>query len=45
MRRTFQAAAAATAILALAVSSASSEEGMWTFDNFPKQLVSEKLGV
>lgn len=44
MRRTFQAAAAATAILALAASSASSEEGMWTFDNFPAERMRSALG-
>ena len=44
MRRTLRAAAAATVILALAASSASSEEGMWTFDNFPAERMRSALG-
>ena len=32
-------------VLLLLSSPAFAEEGMWTFDNFPKQVVREKLGV
>ena len=38
--------ALACAVALFAMSSATyADEGMWTFDNFPKQLVGEKLGV
>lgn len=38
--------ALACALMLLAVSTAArADEGMWTFENFPKQLVREKLGV
>ena len=39
-----KALACAVALFAMS-SAAYADEGMWTFDNFPKQLVSEKLGV
>ncbi len=32
-------------VLLLLSSAALADEGMWTFDNFPKQMVREKLGV
>ena len=38
--------ALACAVMLLAMNSAAfADEGMWTFDNFPKQLAREKLGV
>jgi hypothetical protein len=39
-----KALACAVALFAMS-SAAHADEGMWTFDNFPKQLVREKLGV
>jgi hypothetical protein len=39
-----KALACAVALFVLS-SAAYADEGMWTFDNFPKQLVGEKLGV
>jgi hypothetical protein len=39
-----KALACALALLAMS-GAAIADEGMWTFDNFPKQLVREKLGV
>jgi hypothetical protein len=38
-------ALACAVMLLVTSSSALADEGMWTFDNFPKQLVREKLGV
>jgi len=32
-------------VLLLLSGAAFADEGMWTFDNFPKQAVKEKLGV
>ena len=37
--------ALACAAMLLAMSSALADEGMWTFDNFPRQLVRDRLGV
>jgi hypothetical protein len=39
-----RAAAAAVGILALAATPASSEEGMWTFDNFPAERMRAEMG-
>ncbi len=44
MRQNMRAAAAALAVFALAATPASSEEGMWTFDNFPTARMQEQLG-
>ncbi len=38
-------ALACTVMLLVMSAAALADEGMWTFDNFPKQLVREKLGV
>jgi len=44
MRQKLRAAAAALGILALVVTPASSEEGMWTFDNFPTARMQSEMG-
>lgn len=44
MRRNLRAAAAALGILALIATPASSEEGMWTFDNFPVERMQREMG-
>ena len=44
MRGSLRAAAAALGILACAATPASSEEGMWTFDNFPAERMRAELG-
>lgn len=44
MRQKLRAAAAALGILALVSTPASSEEGMWTFDNFPSARMQSELG-
>jgi hypothetical protein len=44
MKPHFRAAAAAIGILACAVTPASSDEGMWTYDNFPQERMREALG-
>ena len=44
MRGKWRAAAAAVGILACVASPASSEEGMWTFDNFPAARMQAELG-
>lgn len=44
MRRMLHAAAAALPMLALGASPAAAEEGMWTFDNFPTERMTEDLG-
>ncbi|HEY3515841.1 MAG TPA: S46 family peptidase, partial [Gammaproteobacteria bacterium] len=35
----------AAGIVVLAASTAAADEGMWTFDNFPSDLVRERYGV
>jgi hypothetical protein len=44
MRQNVRAAAAAIGMLALAAAPASSEEGMWTFDNFPVERMQREMG-
>lgn len=44
MRQNLRAAAAAVGILALLATPASSEEGMWTFDNFPTERMQREMG-
>lgn len=44
MRQKLRAAAAALGILALISTPASSEEGMWTFDNFPTARMQSEMG-
>ena len=44
MRQKLRAAAAAMGILALVATPASSEEGMWTFDNFPTARMQSEMG-
>lgn len=44
MRDYWRAAAVALGILALAATPASSEEGMWTFDNFPAERMRAEMG-
>lgn len=44
MRGVLRAAAAAMCVLAFAATPASSEEGMWTFDNFPTERMRAELG-
>jgi hypothetical protein len=44
MRGRLRAAAAAAALLACVVAPASSEEGMWTFDNFPAERMRAEMG-
>lgn len=44
MRQNLRAAAAALGILALIATPASSEEGMWTFDNFPTARMQREMG-
>ncbi|MBC7769199.1 MAG: S46 family peptidase [Phycisphaerales bacterium] len=44
MRQKLRAAAAALGILALIATPASSEEGMWTFDNFPAERMQREMG-
>lgn len=44
MRGSLRAAAAALGILACAATPASSEEGMWTFDNFPAERMRAEMG-
>jgi len=44
MRQKLRAAAAALGMLALIATPASSEEGMWTFDNFPAERMQRELG-
>ena len=44
MRRNLRAAAAAIVVLGLAAAPASSEEGMWTFDNFPAARMQSEMG-
>src|SRR5690606_37850163 len=44
MKTALRAAAAVLAVLACASSPASSEEGMWTFDNFPTARMQRELG-
>jgi len=44
MRGKLRAAAAAMGILACATAPASSEEGMWTFDNFPAERMRAEMG-
>src|SRR5436190_1296070 len=36
---------AVVSALVLAAGAASADEGMWTFDNFPRELVRERFGV
>ena len=44
MRQNLRAAVAALGILALVATPASSEEGMWTFDNFPTARMQSEMG-
>lgn len=44
MRQNLRAAAAALGLLALLATPASSEEGMWTFDNFPTARMQSEMG-
>jgi hypothetical protein len=44
MRNKVRAAAAALGVLACAAAPASSEEGMWTFDNFPVDRIRAEMG-
>jgi hypothetical protein len=44
MRRNVRAAAAAIGLIAIAAAPASSEEGMWTFDNFPVERMRTQTG-
>jgi len=44
MRQNLRVAAAAMGILAAASTPASSEEGMWTFDNFPTESMRAEMG-
>lgn len=44
MRQNLRAAAAASGMLALAAAPAASEEGMWTFDNFPSERMQAEMG-